>query len=400
MKNYKIGARHLAVAGLILLAPVFAQQGTSRTININANAIATQTGSSYTFSLSGTATVSGINGNGTFLASGSLASLTGVTANDPVTSFASIAYPNGDTLLARIAVPAGYVVPTLGQPATNTATMTIIGGTGAFAGANGAFTSLPLSVSITGPNTATISTQGTATIATPSLRNQGTLSFGGSMGHIASGGGWKTTITAVNSGTTAAQVELRFFDDAGNPLSLPVTYPQGGMQPGNSSTVMQTLAAGSYLVLETQSISTTPLTGSAQLWTDGQVSAYVIFTYVPTGQEAAVPSLTSSASAYAVPFDNTGGLNNGVAIANVTGTAVNVPISIKDDAGATLVNATITLAPYGHSSFVITDRYPLAAGKRGVIEFTTPQGGQISPIGIRASAGGAYTTIPAIPLMR
>jgi hypothetical protein len=35
-----------------------------------------------------------------------------------------------------------------------------------------------------------------------------------------------------------------------------------------------------------------------------------------------------------------------------------------------------------------------------VIEFTTPQGGQISPIGIRAAAGGAYTTIPAIPLNR
>lgn len=398
--NYKITARHLAVSGLILLAPVFAQQGTNRTINLNANAITSQTGSSYTFSLSGTATLTGVNGNGTFLASGNLASISGITANEPVTAFASIAYPNGDTLLARITVPAGYLVPTLGQPSTNTSTMTIIGGTGAFAGASGSFANLPLSIAITGANTATVSAQGNATIATPSLRSPGTLSFAGSLGHLASGGGWKTTITAVNSGTTTAQVELRFFDDTGNPMSLPVTYPQGNTQPGNSSTVAQTLAPGSYVTLETQSTSATPLTGSAQLWTDGQVSAYIIFTYVPTGQEAAVPLLTTSASAYALPFDNTNGLNNGVAISNVTGTAVNVPITIKDDNGATLSNATITLAPYGHSSFVITDRYAVANGRRGVIEFTTPQGGQISPIGIRAAAGGAYTTIPAIPLNR
>ncbi|BDC52629.1 hypothetical protein F183_A49440 [Bryobacterales bacterium F-183] len=400
MKNYKITARYFVVAGLILLAPVFGQQGTSRTISINTNANTLQAGSGYTFSLAGTTTVSGVNGNGTFLATGSLASASGLTASDPIPAFASISYPNGDTLFARLNLPAGYVVSSLGQPSTSNATMTILGGTGAFANSTGTFNTLPLAVAITGPNTATISTQGNATIATPSFRSQGSLAFAGSMGHLASGGGWKTTITAVNSGTTPAQVELRFYDDTGNPLSLPVTYPQNNTQPSNSTTVSQTLAPGAYLVLESQATTQNPLTGSAQLWTDGQVSAYIIFTYVPTGQEAAVPLLTTSASAYALPFDNTSGLNNGVAISNVTGTSVNVPISIKDEMGATIANTNITLAPYGHSSFVITERYSVAAGRRGVIEFTTPQGGQISPIGIRAATGGAYTTIPAIPLMR
>jgi hypothetical protein len=202
----------------------------------------------------------------------------------------------------------------------------------------------------------------------------------------------------VNSGTTAAQLQLRFYNDAGTPLSLLYKSSQG-MQ-GTASIVNATVAPGSSVAFESESVSAAPLIGSAHLFTDGQVSGYLLFTYVPTGQEAAVPLLTSAASAYSVPFDNTGGLNNGVAISNVTATAVNVPVVIKDDTGGTLANTTITLAPYGHTSFVITDRYAVANGRRGVIEFTTPQGGQISPIGIRAAAGGAYTTIPAIPLNR
>jgi len=45
---------------------------------------------------------------------------------------------------------------------------------------------------------------------------------GSSIAHLASGGGWSTTITLINADTAAAQVVLNFFDDNGNPLPLPL----------------------------------------------------------------------------------------------------------------------------------------------------------------------------------
>ncbi|MGA2435928.1 MAG: hypothetical protein ABSG25_11640 [Bryobacteraceae bacterium] len=42
----------------------------------------------------------------------------------------------------------------------------------------------------------------------------------------------------------------------------------------------------------------------------------------------------------------------------------------------------------------------MTTSKRGTVEFTTPQGGQISPLGLRASptplGGFAITTIPVM----
>src|SRR6202161_4720400 len=60
----------------------------------------------------------------------------------------------------------------------------------------------------------------------PALANVGT--GGGSISHLASGGdGWETTFALVNVGTSAAQATLSFFaDQTGDPLSLPLSFPQ------------------------------------------------------------------------------------------------------------------------------------------------------------------------------
>jgi len=47
----------------------------------------------------------------------------------------------------------------------------------------------------------------------------------------------------------------------------------------------------------------------------------------------------------------------------------------------------------GHTSFVLTDRFAVAANRRGTIEFDTPSGGQISALGLRFTENG-FTTIP------
>ncbi len=114
------------------------------------------------------------------------------------------------------------------------------------------------------------------------------------------------------------------------------------------------------------------------------------------GQEAMVPLETRNTSTYVLDFDNTVGLDTGVALANVSNQAANVPVVIRDDQGATLGTATINLAARGHTSFVLTNNYAYTAGKRGTVEFDTPPGTGITVLGLRATPSGALTTIPAI----
>jgi hypothetical protein len=136
--------------------------------------------------------------------------------------------------------------------------------------------------------------------------------------------------------------------------------------------------------------------GSAQLTTSGSVSGFAIFRYNPTGQEAVVPLETRNTAAYVLAFDNTNGLATGVALANVTNQAANVPVTLRDDTGVTLGTAMINLAAHGHTSFVLTDNYAFAAGKLGTVEFDTPAGAQISALGLRATPTGVVTTVPVL----
>jgi hypothetical protein len=113
-----------------------------------------------------------------------------------------------------------------------------------------------------------------------------------------------------------------------------------------------------------------------------------------------VPLETRNASSYVLAFDNTGGVVLGVAVTNLSAQAVNFPVIIRDDTGARIADAierAISLAPNGHTSFVLSVQYPVTANRRGTIEFDTPAGGQISVLGIRFTPpNNALTTIPAL----
>src|SRR5438132_5230265 len=107
------------------------------------------------------------------------------------------------------------------------------------------------------------------------------------MAQVASGGGWQTTFTLVNTGISSAQMQLSFFDDNGNSMSLPLTFVQSGATI--ASTISHTIPAGAMLVIITQGNNAVTSVGSAQLTTTGNVDGFAIFRYDPTGQEAVVP---------------------------------------------------------------------------------------------------------------
>ena len=216
---------------------------------------------------------------------------------------------------------------------------------------------------------------------------------GGTMAHIAAGGGWRSIFYVVNLNSVTSNVTLKFFDDSGNPLVLPFTFLQGGATT-TAAVVTQTLTAGATLVLETQGTGPQVMLGSAQLSSDQGASGFGLFRYDPSGQEATTPLETRNAPAYVLAYDNTTPLATGVALANLSAQAATVGLILRDDAGTVLQNASLQLPGNGHSAFVLGTNYPLTAGKRGTVEFTSINA-PITVLGIRAN-GNAFTSIPVL----
>ena len=380
---------------LLLLVPSFAvaQQGTPVTVSLAGDGSVTASGANYIFTFSGTASVTGFGSAG-FHASGTT-SLTSIGTTGTVSGDFAMLFPSGDSLTGQITIPAGYLIPALGQTVNVAGSITITGGAGNFTGANGFLPSITGGATATGMLSSHLTASGSGTLRLPAFHVAGTVAYAGSMAHLASGGGWKTTIILLNNGSVQAQAQLNFFDEAGNPLALPLNFPQGLIAAVTAATITKTIQAGGELVMESQGPDNSLSVGSAQLFTDGSISGFIIFRYNPSGQEASVPLQIQNATSYTLSFDNTGGLATGVAVANVSNQPASIQTILRDDTGAVLATDSIRLAGSGHLSFVVTDRYAAAGQRRGTIELQTPANGQLSALAIRAATSGAYTTIPA-----
>jgi hypothetical protein len=224
----------------------------------------------------------------------------------------------------------------------------------------------------------------------------------GSMPHIAAEENWTTAFTFINKGAAAAQARFSLFSESGNPLLLPLVFPQ---QPSSDGTLLgasldRTLPPNASLVIDTAGPATPPVqVGSAQVAALGSVDGFAIFHQILTAQEAVVPLETRNASSYLLPYDNTNGATLGVAIANALfmgGGATGASVVIRDDTGAQIGTGFIVMSVNGHTSFVLSTQFPVTANRRGTVEFDDP-GMQFSALGIRFTPpNNALTTIPAL----
>ncbi|MGD0200332.1 MAG: hypothetical protein ABSD27_06220 [Bryobacteraceae bacterium] len=222
----------------------------------------------------------------------------------------------------------------------------------------------------------------------------------GSMAQLVSGGIWNTTITLVNTGAAAAQARLNFFDNNGNPLPLPLTFPQtSSATPLLASTLDRTLNAGSALVIHIAGLdSQAALEGWGQLLTNGTISGFAVFGWKAASgdQEAVAPLETRNPGSFVLWFDNTGGYATGVALANIAAASGNIGVVVRDGDGAVLSSSSIALSGFAHTSFMLADRFATTANRSGTVEFQTPVGGQINLLAIRANPKGAITAVPPL----
>jgi hypothetical protein len=224
----------------------------------------------------------------------------------------------------------------------------------------------------------------------------------GSMAQLASAGYWTTTITLINTGTAAAQARLNFFDNNGNPLLLPLYFPQSSSAgPLLASTLDRTVNSGAALVIEATGPSSAPTqVGCGRNWSPMGPSVVSQSSGRQSGVARGKPWCrwrNRNASGFVLFFDDTNGSATGVALANTSTQVRNTAVTIRDDTGAVIGSDTITLPASGHTSFDLVSRYAsLTAQRQGTLEFRTPAHGQISLLGLKFNPAGAFSTIPAI----
>jgi hypothetical protein len=222
-----------------------------------------------------------------------------------------------------------------------------------------------------------------------------------SASQIASGGGWKTTLTIVNVSSTQNSVRVAFRGDDGSPLTLPlVVTQQGNPQAASAASVDRTLAPDATLLVESEAPASSPtLVGWAEMISSGPAAGFAIFrqrSQDGRDAEGTAPLESSRTSSLILPFDNTTGFATGVALVNSTNQSAIVNATIRDDNGAQIGLQAVALPAMGHTSFAVVDRFSMTSGRRGIIEFQNTAGGAITGLGLRFSPFGSFTSVPIV----
>ena len=216
---------------------------------------------------------------------------------------------------------------------------------------------------------------------------------------IASGSGWRTHLHLVNPSPSEAEVTISFRSKDGSALDLSTVVDGPGREARSCvGEVRETIGPRSSIRIAT------PVKPGwcRRRWDGRRFFTRVRFPAMRSFEQQGSPSVTAElvatlGSSLLLPFDNTGGCKVGVALMNGDASApASVEVTIWDKDWSPLHTASFDLAPGGHLSFMLAERYPAAAGCVGLIEFRTAAQGQIGGLGLQYAADGRFASIPRL----
>ena len=228
----------------------------------------------------------------------------------------------------------------------------------------------------------------------------------GTFAQIAYGGSWQTTFTLINlDSTNLGSVTLSFFGDSGSPLNAPVqgfgstsSYTFTIAPSGSTNVVLASTDPASQV---TQGWATlTVMSGTVRgqgsfrfLLTNGQLSEAVVPLSTSGSAVCIIPFPPSSNPIILLPFDNTGGYNSSIAIANTTNAQISIPIEFDDQSNHQLKTDTIVLPAMGHTALTLATSYPLQLpGTKGIIRIQGSTS-SLTVLGLLSNPTFATTTI-------
>ncbi|WP_321474005.1 hypothetical protein [uncultured Paludibaculum sp.] len=217
--------------------------------------------------------------------------------------------------------------------------------------------------------------------------------------HLATGGGWATTLVLVNMSATAVTFTQGFYDTNGQPLTLSLQSVPSGDQLTTSS-IQGTIPPGASFNIKVLDQGTGLKTGWSVIAydsTNARLGGYAIFRQSITNTpdfEALVPLSAYDDYVFMMPYDNMNGFVTSMALVNpATNTSNQVFVTILDIDGNNIGTDTISLAPGQQLAFAIPDRFAVTQGKIGSILFECSTN-RLAGLGFRFNPGHAFATIP------
>ena len=222
--------------------------------------------------------------------------------------------------------------------------------------------------------------------------------------HIALNGGWKTTVVVTNLDASPILVWVNLWEDSGQALTTQMVFPQNGGGPNVTAPfVNRTLGVGGSLVIDLDGDDAIATVGGwAEIASTGHVGAFAIFRQRVAGRADAegTASLDShTQTTLVIPFDNTNSYTTSIALVN---NSINqqgaATVTILDENGATITSseALRALPANGHFAFAVNAAFPQTAGRRGVLEFQTTSGTNITGLAFRFNPTNNFTSVPVM----
>lgn len=223
---------------------------------------------------------------------------------------------------------------------------------------------------------------------------------------VGEGGGekWETSFVIVNMTTTSAQFNLGFFDNSGAPMRVTFTTSKDGTVAASDTYLTATLAQEGSMTVNVVSDGSAVRTGFAILEppsSDQRLGGYAVFRQTVPGRpvfESVVPLCDYDDWAFYLPFDNTSGLDTGIALVNPSNSqTATVSLMFLDEGGKLIVEKSLELKSGEHTSFSLAGKYQELAGKRGTL-YAESSIDYLSALGLRFNigGGGAFTSIPVL----
>jgi hypothetical protein len=223
------------------------------------------------------------------------------------------------------------------------------------------------------------------------------------LGQFVDGGGWKTSIVLVNLDTQVANFQLLVINDNSSIISVPVTADGGASFAGSPPMLSGTIPVGGSFTISSAGTAAQLTQGWALLDSAQRVAGQAVFRRASPGLpdiEAVVPFSSIFDVRQVLPFDNTAGFVQGVALTNPATSSVTVTLTFRSTSGTQLAQTTISMQPGAHTAFLLSQNYPQTANQRGLMEVTSPGGtiGTVTGIGVgvlglRGNPSGGLTTI-------
>jgi len=185
--------------------------------------------------------------------------------------------------------------------------------------------------------------------------------------HIASGGGWSTTVNLTNTTDTVSLVQLKFFNTSGTNDFFTVN----GSSVSSYSVVVPANGTASFKMNEPVGTKSGTIVATPVYGQPVNISAI----YDNGLFEVSVLGVVPNKRQLNIPFNNTGDNVTSVAFANFLNYQQRVRVSMFDDFGYMFHTNSVELGPFAQTSFSTVVAFPSSVGRSGTLRLDTQQNG-------------------------